>query len=99
MKDTFFFFGFLYILQRVWSRRFHGNVITLNRCVGIAWDNKRVSSETVTTKGPLSSNGSRYIRSGLHSKDSLEVTAEEVSRSLALTTEDQSLSLAAIEDS
>jgi hypothetical protein len=34
----------------------------------------------------------------LHSEVSLEVTAEEVSRSLALTTEDQSLSLTAAED-
>jgi hypothetical protein len=28
----------------------------------MAWDNKRVSPETVITKGPLSSNGQRYTR-------------------------------------
>jgi hypothetical protein len=44
------------------KRRFHGKVITVNRCVGIAWDNKRVSPETVTTKGPLSNNGSHETR-------------------------------------
>jgi hypothetical protein len=65
----------------IWSRRFHGNVITVNRCVGIAWDNKRDPPETVITKGPLSSNGHRYVRRGVHSEDSLEVTTEEVSRS------------------
>jgi hypothetical protein len=37
-------------------------VITVNRCVGIAWDNKRVSSETVITKGSLISNGWGDIR-------------------------------------
>jgi hypothetical protein len=44
------------------KRRFHGNVITVNRCVDIAWDNKRVSPETVITKGPLSNNGSDETR-------------------------------------
>jgi hypothetical protein len=79
------------------KRRFHGNVITVNRCVGIAWDNKHVSPETVITKGQLSSNGHRYIRRGLHSKDSLEMTAEEVS--LALTSEEGTLEINAAEDS
>jgi hypothetical protein len=64
--------------------RFHGNVITVNRCVGIAWDNKRVSSETLITKGSLSSNGRRYIRGDWIQKSvSLGTTVIEV-RSLSL---------------
>jgi hypothetical protein len=39
---------------------------------------------TVITKGSLSSNGHRYIRRGLHSKESLGMTVVE-ERSLSLT--------------
>jgi hypothetical protein len=52
----------------------------------------------VITKGQLSSNGHRDIRRGLHSKVSLGMTVIE-ERSLALTSEDDSLNLTAAEES
>jgi hypothetical protein len=74
------------------------NVITVNRCVGIAWDNKRVSPEEVITKGTNHSNGHRYIRRILHSKVSLGVTVIE-ERNLALTSEEESPGMNVAEES
>jgi hypothetical protein len=67
------------------KRRLYGNAG--DRCLG--GDNSSVviltGVSTVITKGQLSSNGHRYIRRGLYSKDSLGMTAVEDSRSLAAT--------------
>jgi hypothetical protein len=50
------------------------------------------------TKGPLRSNGHRYIRRALHSEVSLEVTAIEEG-SLAITSEEECPGMNAAEES
>jgi hypothetical protein len=80
------FFSYIILLHvGIRKRRFYGNAG--DRCLGS--DNSSVviltEVSTVITKGQLSSNGHRYIRRGLHSMDSLGMTAVEDSRSLAAT--------------
>jgi hypothetical protein len=70
------------ILLHVGIRKRHSCGNAGDRCLGS--DNGSVvilaGVSTVITKGSLSSNGHRYIRRGLHSKDSLGMAAVENSR-------------------